>query len=79
MRLEEILEKAKHNIAAALKLLKKFNYVDLLPYPELPIVQRLWLYTNPEFKPYCLCNNTLKWIGYKSGWRETCGRKPNAK
>jgi len=75
MRLEEILEKAKHNIAAALKLLKKFNYVDLLPYPELPIVQRLWLYTNPEFKPYCLCNNTLKWIGYKSGWRETCGNK----
>jgi len=41
---------------------------------KLTIPQKLWCYYNDNFNiQYCECGKMKKWIGFKHGWRKTCG------
>jgi len=83
----EVIEGKKGNIGALCGFLKSQKNIKYLEYLksnidnnilifDLPISELLYYYFNKTSIPIlCLCGDHMKYIGFKNGYRTSCGKK----
>lgn len=81
---ESITEKANNNIGSLCVFLKSVNNQDYLneiheniPQETLicPMSEKITYYVTKKPIQLCECGDMKKFIGFKQGWRTTCGKK----
>ena len=80
---ELIIKKANANIGALCNFLKNeknIEYLDELlkniPVIDITLSEKIWYYVNDTKKTQlCMCGKHLSFIGFKNGYRPTCGDK----
>jgi len=80
-----MMNKIAQNVGAFCRFLKNPKNVEYLNFLnenlneellDLPLAEKIYyFYNNIEFPLFCKCGNNLSFIGFKNGYRKTCGNE----